>query len=589
MRRLLRRAAWGLCVATALPGCITPAGFERSDPPADFQVPARQSTPPTTRGQVDSGQVTPVRWLRPGEVPPPSTVTGVVDPGPTSQRLATTPAIPQSLPEAPVLHQPPKTPAPKPLDVPPGVPGAETPRIVLPPDTPTTRAERLKVIDSLFPEFAPLGPDPIVDGMPGVKAVSLEELLEFARKNSPEIAQASADVADAHGHWVQVGLHPNPTVGFQGDQIFDTGPFGQFGGFVNQPIVTGGKLKLARSVAYFDYLNAQVHLRKAEVELARRVRANYYAALVAAENVRVSRLLVAFTDEVYRRQVALVKGGTAAPFEASALLAITGQAELALSQSRNGHTSAWKQLAASINAADLPPAPLVGKADEALPRYRYEALRQQMLAGHTDILVARNSVVQAERTILREQAKPIPDVQNQFYFQQDTAAKAQGLPNFQMGAQIGVQVPLFDRNQGGIMSARAQFARAAAEVPRVQNSLTQQLVDAFGRYESARQQTTLYRERILPNLVTAFRGVYQRYQLEPDKVNYNDIVTAQQNLVTQLAGYLQALQLQWQAQSDLAGAVQVTDPVDLARTPESPNPDTWPGVEQRMEPPKPSP
>ena len=291
-RRLLRRAAWGLCVGAALPGCITPAGFEHSDPPVDFQVPARPITTPTTRGQVDSGQATQVRWLRPGAVPPPSTVAGVFDPDLASQ-WPVTPAIPQSLPEVPVLHQPPKNPVPKPLDVPPGVPGAETPRIVLPPDTPPTRAERLNVIDSLFPEFAPLGLDPIVDGMPGTKAVLLEELLEFARKNSPEIAQASADVADAHGHWTQVGLHPNPTIGFQGDQIFDTGPFGQFGGFVNQPIVTGGKLKLARSVAYFDYLNARVHLRKAEVELARRVRANYYTALVAAENVRVSRLLVA--------------------------------------------------------------------------------------------------------------------------------------------------------------------------------------------------------------------------------------------------------------------------------------------------------
>lgn len=75
--------------------------------------------------------------------------------------------------------------------------------------------------------------------------------------------------------------------------------------------------------------------------------------------------------------------------------------------------------------------------------------------------------------------KPIPDIQNQFYFQQDTQAKALGLANFQMGAQIGVAVPIFDRNQGGIMSAKAKFARANAELPRVQNELVGQLAGAY--------------------------------------------------------------------------------------------------------------
>jgi hypothetical protein len=75
--------------------------------------------------------------------------------------------------------------------------------------------------------------------------------------------------------------------------------------------------------------------------------------------------------------------------------------------------------------------------------------------------------------------------------------------------------------------------------------------------------------------------VYQRYQVEPDKVNYNDIVTAQQNLVVQLGGYLQSLQMLWQAQADLAGSVQVTDPAELSRLPEK-APDTWPDAAPRL-------
>jgi len=570
-RQHLRRAAWGLCAGVAIPGCFTPPGYDRGDT-LDFQLPkalAASPATPASRGK-DDNQV--------------------------AQAAVQIPLLPAP---TPLAGQPKGVTGPKPLDVPPGVPGAETPQLKVPPagTTPQARAERLKVIDALFPQMPPLLPDPIVDGVPGAHAVTLEELLEFAIKNSPEMMQASADVADAHGRWVQVGLYPNPTIGFQGDQIFDLGPFGQFGGFFNQTIVTAGKLTLARSVAFFDYLNARVMLKRAEVELTRRVRGYYYAALVAAENVRVDRLIFAFTDEVYRRQVDLVKLGTAAPYEASALLAINSSAELALVQARNNYTAAWKQLAATINSTNLPPAPLAGRVEESLPRYSFEELRDRMLTGHTDIIVARNSVVQAERTISRERARVIPDVQNQFYFEQDTLAKFQGAPNFQMGAQIGITVPLFNRNQGAILSAQALLARAHAEVPRVRNQLTLALTDAFNRYETARRQIVLYREKILPNLVTAFRGVYNRYQVEPDKVNYNDIVTAQQNLVMQLAGYLQALQQQWQAYTDLAGALQFTQPGSILPAPSAPGPndkgpavppvpDSWPEPAPRATVPK---
>ena len=549
-RGLARRAVWGIWATGGLSGCFA-SGL---DSPArlDYQARSAPTLPAAT------------------PTPPAATQT-------TSRGQADTPVVvPSVQPAGAQLPQPRAVDAARPLDVPPGLPGSDTPHLNVPPDRPETRAERLKVIDALFPEMPPLAPDPVVDGMPGVRAATLDDLLEFARKNSPAIAQATADVEDARGKWIQVGLYPNPSIGFQGDQIADGGPFGQFGGYWNQPIVTAGKLKVARSVIFFDLVNARIKLRRAEVDLARQVRANYYAVLVAAESVRVGRTVVQFTHEVYRRQVALVKGGTAAPFEASALLAVTGQAELILIQARNRYTSAWKQLAASINAPNMPSAPLAGRVDETLPRYGYEALKERLLAIHPDLVAARNSVTQAERSLLQERIKPIPDIQNNWYFEQDTL-----LNNFQFGTQIGVAVPIFNRNQGGILSAKALLGKANWEVPRVQNDLLRQLADAFERYEVARQQVAVYRDQIMPSLVTAFRGVYQRYQVEPDKVNYNDIVNAQQNLSVQLSGYLQALQQQWLAVADLAGVVQAIDLAELPRSTPGPTPDEWPDASPR--------
>jgi len=92
----------------------------------------------------------------------------------------------------------------------------------------------------------------------------------------------------------------------------------------------------------------------------------------------------------------------------------------------------------------------------------------------------------------------------------------------------------------------------------------------------------LYRDLILPDLVRAFRGIYRRFQVEPDKVNYNDIVTAQQNFATQLNNYLQALQQQWQAVADLTANVQAEDPYKLSEGLDTALPDDWPLEPRRV-------
>ena len=99
-----------------------------------------------------------------------------------------------------------------------------------------------------------------------------------------------------------------------------------------------------------------------------------------------------FTEEAYRRQVAKVRDGTAAAFEAAALRAVVGQVRANLVLARNRHISAWKRLAATLNAPDMPPTPLAGRVDEVVPGYRYEALRERLLAVHTDLAQVQNQI-----------------------------------------------------------------------------------------------------------------------------------------------------------------------------------------------------
>ena len=51
------------------------------------------------------------------------------------------------------------------------------------------------------------------------KTVTLEELQHMALQSNPTFAQSAANIQAAEGRKKQSGLYPNPTIGYQGEEI----------------------------------------------------------------------------------------------------------------------------------------------------------------------------------------------------------------------------------------------------------------------------------------------------------------------------------------------------------------------------------
>ncbi|MBY0459833.1 MAG: TolC family protein, partial [Gemmataceae bacterium] len=269
----------------------------------------------------------------------------------------------------------------KAFDLPPGFPGADGP-VVRPPrftkDTPP--GDRLKLVLEAYPATgAPAAPEP-----PGGEPASLADLQAVARANNPNLRRATADVGVAYGQMIQAGLHPNPTFGYEADQV-TPGPnkpannAGQQGAFVNQLFKFPGKLSLAQSVARYDYINAFVAVRRAEVDVSTAVRTNYFQVLLARKAVEVNTQLVALADEVYQLQLRQVAAGEAAGYEPLQLYAQAVQARNALALARANETANWRQLAAALGRPDLPTGPLLGSVDVPGPAVDAEAARQRVV------------------------------------------------------------------------------------------------------------------------------------------------------------------------------------------------------------------
>jgi cobalt-zinc-cadmium efflux system outer membrane protein len=464
------------------------------------------------------------------------------------------PPTPEKVPPKPAdqdaLRQPEKKP-PARLVIPPGLPGTDAPPITRFPEEP---AQKKRYLQELFPPLPP-APQlrPTAPGPEG-RPMSLADLQRLAALYSPAIRSAEAAVEAAKGAVKQAGAHPNPTVFFEQDTV-GTGPGGYEGLGFNQVVKTANKLKLQQAAAMMDLLNAKLALKRAYSDLAYQVRTNYFAVLVASEGVKINEALYQFTNEIYRVQVELVEGTIAAPYEPLLLRPLALQARLNLVQAQNQYLASWKQLAATLGLRDMPPTELAGRVDMPIPVFEYNEVLARVLAGHTDVLAASNSIQKARFTLGLAKVIPVPDVTLNVLVQKDYTAA----PNVYVHSlQFGLPVPIFDQNQGNIKQAEGLLAQALAGPELARNTLTSSLADAYNRYVTSRENVDISMQQIRDQ-VRAYRNLYARRQSDPNAVSFGDVVTAQQTLAGYIAGYVTALGLQWTAVNDVANLLQTDD------------------------------
>ncbi len=440
--------------------------------------------------------------------------------------------------------------------IPPELPGSEAPPIRFP-GANAPKEERTKAIEKLYPTLPPLGADPQPPPGPEGRPLTLADLQRLAQTNSPLLRQPAADVQSAWGAVLQAGAYTNPNFGYQADNVNTADTPGFQGLFIEQTFKTAGKLEVAQASATMAWRNSQVAFRRAQSDLATQVRQNYFAVLVAQENVKISKALARFTDEIYRIQVDLLEAGEAATYEPMQLRVQAMQTRAGLVQARNRYTAAWRQLATTLGLPGMKPTQLAGRIDMPLPVYRYEKSLAYVLSKHTDVLTAQNTIQKARYDLRLAQITPVPDLLLHLAVEKDFST-----PPFNVTSSftLGGPLPIFDRNRGNIIQAQGALLRANEEPHRVRDALTSSLAAAYEAYDNSRVLLDYYRNRIIPDQVRAYRGVFERHSSQgPQAVSFGDVVTAQQTLITTVTTYITTLGQAWTAVVNFADLLQTND------------------------------
>lgn len=343
-------------------------------------------------------------------------------------------------------------------------------------------------------QLAPPLPDmTAAAGAVNPQGMSLEEFELLAFAHNPTIQALAATTQKAAGFRTQVSLRANPTVGYQGVQLADQGT-DQHTAFVEQEFVTAGKLGLNRRVLN-EALRAQVFELEAQKQrVATDVRIKFYEALAAQQRIE----LVSEFQNVANHglELAELRKQALVGSQVDVLQAKIqkNEVDLAHTQASVAYRAAWQELAALTGCPDLQPVPLTGKLPDTVDPLDWVGVAGQLVSGSPEFQAAQIRVRQAVANLQRQGVQAVPNLTLQVASGYDNGTGSE-LINVQFGAPL----PLFNKNQGNIAAAQAEYCRAVMEVERIKNSIQARLASVSREYDSALAAVDTYANQILPS------------------------------------------------------------------------------------------
>jgi cobalt-zinc-cadmium efflux system outer membrane protein len=391
--------------------------------------------------------------------------------------------------------------------------------------------------------------DPPKKTAPKGPSITLAELERLALERNPRIGSAKSMVDAASGRVKQAGLWPNPVVGATGDHVSAATNGGAIGGFVEQRIVTGGKLHWAKEVAEKEKAEIEESAGAERLRVLTMVRLLYFEVLGGQAMVEAREELAAIGRRTASTAKELANVGQA---DSPDVLAAANEAErldIDLESAKRGLEQARSQLAAVVGEASI------GNVEGKLEDLRPLGISEKVLTESPEVRVAELEIERARAAVKRAQVENIPDVMLRGGVRNNR--ELNGLTPIGVDGifDVSVQLPIFNRNQGAIASAKADAERARYESDRVKIDLRTRMAAAVRRYEESKFAAERYRTKIVPQAEQSLEQYTGNFMNMA--VAYPMVLSAQRSLGQYRDAYIRAMVEAQQAAVEVEGMLLV--------------------------------
>jgi len=344
--------------------------------------------------------------------------------------------------------------------------------------------------------------------------LSLESALQTARENNPTLRQAEAGVKAAQSRARQAGLYPNPIVGYSGDEIRGGEIHGgKQGFFVEQTIVTAGKLSRVRELMKKDTKLAEIEAEEQKVRVETAVKMAFYRVLAAQEMADSRADLARIAEQIVESQRRLQNTGQADETEVLEAQVDAQRIKVSARMKENTLREEWRSLAAVVGKPEMPLQTVAGDLEHGWPALDEIQAVDAVATRSPAVRIASTAGKHAEAELARAQREKIPDITARagLEYNHELLSSVPLATGWQANAELSLELPLFNRNQGNIAAARSDIVRADGEKQRIALTLRERAASVVDQYANARLMAEQYRDNILPLAKKSYSLMSDRY------------------------------------------------------------------------------
>ncbi|AZC20750.1 MULTISPECIES: TolC family protein [Pseudomonas] len=371
----------------------------------------------------------------------------------------------------------------------------------------------------------------------GQPVLSLDSAMAKAFANNPELAAASWEIDIAQGARQQAGLIPNPVLSTD----IENTKRGQGTTSVKltQTLELGGKRGARVEVASQGQRLADLELDRRRNQLRADVLDAYYAALRAQERTQLAGRSLALAERGLAVAQGRVGAGKASPVEATRAQVQLAEIRLELNRGQLEQDNAYRQLARVTGSASADFS-AVQEQSGGVTAPPAPAQLLNRLPQTAELRLAEQEIAQREASLDLEKAQRIPDLDISIGSQYDASRNEDGSKKDRINlVGLSMPLPLFNRNQGNVLSAarRADQARDLRNATELR--LRTETRQALEQWETARREVQSFNQTILPAAQSAVDSATRGFEM--GKFSFLEVLDAQRTLIGARNQYLVAV------------------------------------------------
>ena len=328
---------------------------------------------------------------------------------------------------------------------------------------------------------------------------TLDQVEKMASETNPTLRQAVAEIRASKARQQQVGMYPNPSVGYIGDEIRGGSVGGgKQGFFVQQTIVTAGKLGKSREVLGAESELAEIEAQEQQTRVTTAVKMAFLRVLAAQEWLGARRDLAKIAEDGAQTRRELMNTGQADESEVLEAEVDAQRMRMAARMQENTLREEWRSLAAVIGQPALPLATVTGDLERGWPELNEEEAVESIAKQSPAVQIAETATGRARAALARAQSEPIPDIVVRAGVESDPRDIGKRALGQRLGRTGGGQrgASHFNRNQGNIVASLADMDRAEQEKIRVALTLRERAASVVDQYANAKLMAMEYRDEV---------------------------------------------------------------------------------------------